>query len=230
MADLRSGPLPTGPVTLAAALLCVALFSEPFWQNFFLLKADSLNVTMKAGAWGVCTRLRVRSLSLRKAHRTLQTNRARRLGLRFDPLQNNTGVSGPSTWVSLISESVNGGGGSCFCRLPRPSEPLQDDIADCSLDLQCTSKMSGYDFNFVLNATGINQFVSGRQALERKTELTFSSFAQPTEANDAILLGTTGVDSISILTSGQTSMVWVHVIGALDRRSWHPSRADVSRI
>lgn len=54
----------TGPCALAAALLCVCLFSEPFWQNFYLVKADSLNVTMKAGAWGVCNRLRVSGISL----------------------------------------------------------------------------------------------------------------------------------------------------------------------
>ncbi|ORY88969.1 SUR7/PalI family-domain-containing protein [Leucosporidium creatinivorum] len=117
-----------GPCALAAALLCVCLFSEPFWQNFYLVKADSLNVTMKAGAWGVCNRLR-----------------------------NNTNVVGPSTW--------------------------------------CTSKMSGYNFNFILNSTGINQF--------------------PTEAGDSIILGTTGTDGISILTASTTGLVWVHVIAAI---------------
>ncbi|KAI5480902.1 actin cortical patch SUR7/pH-response regulator PalI family protein [Pseudohyphozyma bogoriensis] len=63
-----------GPFALAAGLMIVGCFSEPFWQNFYVIQANSLNVTMKAGAWGVCNRLR-----------------------------NNTGVTGPSTWCTSKS-------------------------------------------------------------------------------------------------------------------------------
>ncbi|KAM0755420.1 hypothetical protein T439DRAFT_375788 [Meredithblackwellia eburnea MCA 4105] len=60
-----------GPFAVAAGLLTVACFSEPFWQNFYILEARALNTTLKAGAWGVCTKLR-----------------------------NTTGVNGPTSWCT----------------------------------------------------------------------------------------------------------------------------------
>ncbi|GAA6061212.1 hypothetical protein JCM10212_001533 [Sporobolomyces blumeae] len=48
----------SGPFALAAALLIVSLFSEPFWQNFYILEGKAANTTMKLGAWGACTKIR----------------------------------------------------------------------------------------------------------------------------------------------------------------------------
>ncbi|GAA5856665.1 hypothetical protein JCM8547_005920 [Rhodosporidiobolus lusitaniae] len=47
-----------GPMALAAALLLVSVFSEPYWQNFYIVEAKALNTTMKLGAWGLCTKYR----------------------------------------------------------------------------------------------------------------------------------------------------------------------------
>lgn len=47
-----------GPFTLGACLMLVSNFSEPIWNNFYIVKGDALNTTMKLGAWGLCTRLR----------------------------------------------------------------------------------------------------------------------------------------------------------------------------
>ncbi|GAA5920359.1 hypothetical protein JCM1841_005584 [Sporobolomyces salmonicolor] len=61
----------SGPFALAAALLLVSVFSEPYWQNFYILEGKSLNTTMKIGAWGACSRPR-----------------------------NNTGIVGPTTFCT----------------------------------------------------------------------------------------------------------------------------------
>ncbi|GAA6004051.1 hypothetical protein JCM10207_006533 [Rhodosporidiobolus poonsookiae] len=48
----------SGPMALAAALLLVSVFSEPYWQNFYIVQAKAANSTLKLGAWGACTRYR----------------------------------------------------------------------------------------------------------------------------------------------------------------------------
>ncbi|GAA6029102.1 hypothetical protein JCM8097_001596 [Rhodosporidiobolus ruineniae] len=48
----------SGPMALAAALLLVSTFSEPYWQNFYIVQGKALNTTVKLGAWGVCTKYR----------------------------------------------------------------------------------------------------------------------------------------------------------------------------
>ncbi|GAA6005116.1 uncharacterized protein JCM10292_005574 [Rhodotorula paludigena] len=48
----------SGPMALAAVLLLVSVFSEPFWQNFYIIQGKADNTTLKLGAWGACTRLR----------------------------------------------------------------------------------------------------------------------------------------------------------------------------
>ncbi|GAA5954781.1 hypothetical protein JCM8115_005526 [Rhodotorula mucilaginosa] len=60
-----------GPFTLGAVLMLISNFSEPIWQNFYVIRGTALNTSVKVGAWGVCTRLR-----------------------------NTTGVNGPTTWCS----------------------------------------------------------------------------------------------------------------------------------
>ncbi|KAK4057115.1 hypothetical protein OIO90_002015 [Microbotryomycetes sp. JL221] len=117
-----------GPIVLSAALLLVSIFTEPFWQNFYLIKADSANVTMKMGHWGLCNRMR-----------------------------NTTDFYGPSTF--------------------------------------CTSTQSGFNLNFVLNTTGPNQF--------------------PLSDNESVLFGTVSNSGIEILTSGQTTLFWLHPIAAI---------------
>ncbi|BGO93772.1 hypothetical protein NBRC10512_004561 [Rhodotorula toruloides] len=47
-----------GPMLLAAALLLVSNFSEPYWQNFYIVQGKALNTTIKLGAWGACTSYR----------------------------------------------------------------------------------------------------------------------------------------------------------------------------
>jgi hypothetical protein len=53
-----------GPITLAAALLAVSIFSTPFWHNFYVIRATSADVEMKVGMFGVCNRLRVSEIEL----------------------------------------------------------------------------------------------------------------------------------------------------------------------
>ncbi|GAA5850373.1 hypothetical protein JCM3766R1_004325 [Sporobolomyces carnicolor] len=68
----------SGPMALAAALMLVSIFSEPFWQNFYVLEGKALNTTIKVGAWGACTRFR-----------------------------NNTGITGPTTFCTSTTSSFN---------------------------------------------------------------------------------------------------------------------------
>jgi hypothetical protein len=42
----------------------VSVFSEPYWQNFYTVQGKALNTTIKLGAWGLCTKYRVRLSSL----------------------------------------------------------------------------------------------------------------------------------------------------------------------
>ncbi|KAL8290451.1 hypothetical protein RQP46_002709 [Phenoliferia psychrophenolica] len=60
--------------------------------------------------------------------------------------------------------------------------------------LRCTPKMSGYTLKFVENTTGINQFPTGND-------------------DEGFLLGLNSVDAIPILSSSQTSVFWLHVVG-----------------
>ncbi|GAA5969543.1 hypothetical protein JCM11641_008151 [Rhodosporidiobolus odoratus] len=46
----------SGPIALAAALMLVSTFSEPYWQNFYIVQGKALNSSVKIGAWGACTR------------------------------------------------------------------------------------------------------------------------------------------------------------------------------
>ncbi|BGP42288.1 hypothetical protein JCM10450v2_006381 [Rhodotorula kratochvilovae] len=48
----------SGPMALATALLVVSIFSEPYWQNFYIIEGKALNTTIKLGAWGACTKFR----------------------------------------------------------------------------------------------------------------------------------------------------------------------------
>ncbi|GAA5857127.1 hypothetical protein JCM9279_006018 [Rhodotorula babjevae] len=48
----------SGPMALATALLVVSIFSEPYWQNFYIIQGKALNTTIKLGAWGACTKYR----------------------------------------------------------------------------------------------------------------------------------------------------------------------------
>ncbi|KDE09534.1 hypothetical protein MVLG_00432 [Microbotryum lychnidis-dioicae p1A1 Lamole] len=128
-----------GPIALAAGLLSVICFSEPIWQNFFILKCDTQNVTMKAGAWGVCTKLR-----------------------------NSTGIVGPIEW--------------------------------------CTSKKSGYSLNFVTNSSGVNNW---------PTFLQNPNVSTPTPIDENVLLGLAGNGGVTVLTSGQTSLMWLQVVTAI---------------
>lgn len=80
--------------------------------------------------------------------------------------------------------------------------------------LQCTSKQSGYNYNFILNSTGINQFVRLSELSRTRAKDADAQHAkQPTTFDEAVLFGTTGEDGISILTSGMTSLLWFQVIG-----------------
>ncbi|SCV71481.1 BQ2448_3069 [Microbotryum intermedium] len=128
-----------GPIALAAGLLSVICFSEPFWQNFYILRCDTLNVTMKAGAWGVCTKLR-----------------------------NSTGIIGPDGW--------------------------------------CTSKTSGYTLNFVTNSSGVNNW---------PTFLQNPNVSTVTPIDDNVLFGTAGNGGVTVLTSGQTRLLWLQVVAAI---------------
>ncbi|KAK9900678.1 hypothetical protein P389DRAFT_166131 [Cystobasidium minutum MCA 4210] len=46
-----------GPVTLAAALTTVSLFSTPVWSQFGLLEAKALNTTLLVGGYGACIKI-----------------------------------------------------------------------------------------------------------------------------------------------------------------------------
>ncbi|POY72331.1 hypothetical protein BMF94_4633 [Rhodotorula taiwanensis] len=60
-----------GPFALGAVLMLISTFSEPIWQNFYIVRGTAANTTVKVGAWGACTALR-----------------------------NTTGVNGPTSWCS----------------------------------------------------------------------------------------------------------------------------------
>ncbi|GAA5915650.1 hypothetical protein JCM6882_002374 [Rhodosporidiobolus microsporus] len=120
-----------GPMALSACLLLVSVFSEPYWQNFYIAQGKADNSTIKLGAWGACTRY-----------------------------TNTTGVTGPTTF--------------------------------------CTSKSAGYEFNFVLNTTGVNNF--------------------RLEQGDNNILGLNPEDaanSVNIVSEGTTNVYWIHVVAAI---------------
>ncbi|BGP18646.1 hypothetical protein JCM10213_002891 [Rhodosporidiobolus nylandii] len=125
----------SGPVALAAALMLVSIFSEPYWQNFYIVEGKAANTTVKIGAWGACTKFR-----------------------------NTTGITGPHEF--------------------------------------CSSKHSGFEFNFVDNTTygGFNNFPVNT-------------------TDDATLFGqNSGLSSESIhniIGSGATNVFWVHVVAAI---------------
>lgn len=96
--------------------------------------------------------------------------------------------------------------------------------------------MSGFEFNFVTNSTagGINQFVCPHFLLAARGVAAEDDIPnQPTNTtDDNTILGLNGDPSltVSILSSGNTSIFWLHVIGSYSSAPlFYPQCIDKSK-
>lgn len=75
----------------------------PCRQNFYIVEGKALNTTIKLGAWGACSKYKVRRPPLG----VFSESRATRLTTltRRPHTQNNTGIVGPSEFVRRLARS-----------------------------------------------------------------------------------------------------------------------------